>query len=317
MTETTAWFVDTDAGVDDAVALIVALQHDHLDWRAIFTVAGNTDVDKVNANVGHVLDLLRKDIPFYQGAARPFFQKIVRAEDIMGSDGLGNASGLLPPVEHLPAAGHAAYQLPALIHQASKSGKVVLIALGPLTNLALALRLSPEMVQQVDQLFVMGGAVYGQGNSTPVAEFNFYCDPEAAAVVFNAGFKEIWLLPWEVSVQQPMLWEQYNRLCSFDTPQSKFFHMIMQPTETFLRERDFHGLPLPDLLTIAIAMDPTLATTVRDAFVEIQYSKGPGYGLSAVDWNHQTGYTPNARVVTAVNADAIYGQLEQKLNQSS
>jgi purine nucleosidase len=204
MTETTAWFVDTDAGVDDAVALIVALQHDHLDWRAIFTVAGNTDVDKVNANVGHVLDLLRKDIPFYQGAARPFFQKIVRAEDIMGSDGLGNASGLLPPVEHLPAAGHAAYQLPALIHQASKSGKVVLIALGPLTNLALALRLSPEMVQQVDQLFVMGGAVYGQGNSTPVAEFNFYCDPEAAAVVFNAGFKEIWLLPWEVSVQQPM-----------------------------------------------------------------------------------------------------------------
>jgi purine nucleosidase len=93
--------------------------------------------------------------------------------------------------------------------------------------------------------------------------------------------------------------------------------MIMQPTETFLRERDFHGLPLPDLLTIAIAMDPTLATTVRDAFVEIQYSKGPGYGLSAVDWNHQTGYTPNARVVTAVNADAIYGQLEQKLNQSS
>jgi purine nucleosidase len=313
MTESTTWFIDTDAGVDDAVALLVCLQQDDFNCRAITTVAGNTDVEHVDGNVGRVLDLLQKDIPFYSGAARPFFQKIVRADDIMSADGLGGASSSLPPVEHLPLPEHAASQLPILIDEASKSSKISLITLGPLTNLALALRLFPAMIDQVDRLFVMGGAVYGQGNSSPVAEFNFFCDPEAAAVVFSAGFKEIWLLPWEVSVQQPLPWIHYQRMCDLDNSHGVFFRKITKATELFLKEFHFPGLPLPDLLTVAIAMDPTLATEVRDAYVEIQYSKGTGYGLSAVDWRNLTGKSPNARVVTAVNAEAIYDLLEQKL----
>jgi purine nucleosidase len=313
MTQSTAWIIDTDAGVDDAVALLVALQQDDFDCRAITTVAGNTDLANVNGNVGRVLDLLQRDVPFFAGAAGPFFQKIVRADDIMAADGLGGASELLPPVGHFPSPGHAAYQLSRLVNQAKNGSKISLITLGPLTNLALAVRLTPAVVDKVDRLFIMGGAVYGHGNSSPVAEFNFYCDPEAAAVVFNAGFRETWLLPWEVSVHQPLPWAHYERLCEFDNPTSRFFRMITQSTETFLRERDFPGLPLPDLLTAAIAIDPGLASQVQDCYVDIQFTKGTGYGLSSVDWHQLTGKAPNARVVTAVQADAIYALLEDRL----
>ncbi|HSV86525.1 MAG TPA: nucleoside hydrolase [Levilinea sp.] len=314
MTESTAWFIDTDAGVDDAVALLVCLQQDGFDCKAITTVAGNTSLENVNANVGRVLDLLKKDIPFYSGAGRPLFQNVVRAEDIMAADGLGGASASLPPVRHFPESEHAALRLPALIHQASKGSKIGLITLGPLTNLALAVRLFPEMAAQVDRLVVMGGAVYGQGNASPVAEFNFFCDAEAAAVVFNAGFKEIWLLPWEVSVQQPLSWAQFDRLCALDSDFGRFFQMTMQSSVQFLHKIGFSGLPLPDLLAAVIAMQPALARELRAVHVEIEYSQGPGYGLCAVDWHHLTGRAPNARVVTAVDADEIYALLEQKLS---
>lgn len=314
MTDSTTWFIDTDAGVDDAVALMVALRQEGFDCRAITTVAGNTELEHVNQNVGHVLDLLDKDIPFYSGASRPFFQHIVRAADIMAEDGLGGASAALPPVRRLPGEGHAALRLPQLVSEAAKSSKIGIITLGPLTNLAMALRLYPGMVEQVDRLFVMGGAVHGRGNSSPVAEFNVFCDPEAAAIVFNAGFKELWLLPWEVSVQQPLSWPQYERMCEIENSYGRFFRSINKATEIFLRERRFTGLPLPDLLTAAIALDPALAVEVCEAHVEIQYARGPGCGLSAVDWHHLTGKAPNARVVTAVNADAIYTLLEQKLS---
>jgi len=313
MTEPITWFIDTDAGVDDAVALLVCLQEDDFDCKAITTVAGNTTLKNVSENVGRVLDLLHKDIPIYAGADRPFFQKIVRADDIMAADGLGGVSAALAPVQHLPEAGHAAVELPRLIRRAAKGSKIGVITLGPLTNLALALRLYPEIVAQVSRLVVMGGAVYGQGNSSPVAEFNFFCDPEAAAVVFRAGFEEVWLLPWEVSVQQPQPWAHYERLCEFDTPYGRFFRMITRSTELFLRDRGFHGLPLPDLLAAAIAMRPELIKEYRTAHVEIQYAKGPAYGLSAVDWHHLTGKTPNTHVVTGVDADAIYELLAQTL----
>jgi purine nucleosidase len=313
MTESTAWLIDTDAGVDDAVALLVCLLDNNFDCLAITTVAGNTSLENVNANVGRVLDLLQKDVPFYAGAGRPILQKMVRAEDIMAADGLGGVSALLPPVQHFPEKEHAAIRLPALVRQATNGHKIGLITLGPLTNLALAVRMLPEIADRIDRLVVMGGAVYGHGNTSPVAEFNFFCDPEAAAVVFNAGFRELWLLPWEVSVQQPLSWAQYDRLCTLDSANSRFFQRIMQSSVTFLRKLGFVGLPLPDLLAAAIAMRPALASQYHDAHVEIQYSQGPGYGLCAVDWHNLTGKAPNARVVTAVDADAIYAMLEQSL----
>jgi purine nucleosidase len=313
MTAKTTYFIDTDAGVDDAIALLEVLQGVDFHCGAITTVAGNTDVHHVNRNVGCVLDLLQMDIPIYQGADRPMFQETVRADDIMGDDGLGGASSQLPDPHRQPADGHAVLHLPALIAQAAQSGSVNLITLGPLTNIALMIRLHPEMVQQVDRLVIMGGAIYGKGNSSPVAEFNFFCDPEAAAVVLSAGFNEVWLLPWEVSVQQPMLWDQYERIRGYSSPGGEFFRKITGATEAFLRALNFSGVPLPDLLAAAIAVDPALATGVHEAYVEVQYTKGTGYGLSAVDWHHLTRKVPNARVVTAVDADAIYARLEQKL----
>ncbi len=310
------WIVDTDAGVDDAVALICAIHRTDIAWAGLTSVSGNAPEELVAKNLCHILDWMGKDVPVFRGASAPFFRTPIRSLAFMGADGLGGVTPSLSPLCHSPSPGNAAIILPRLVKAARANGEVVLVAIGPLTNLALAVRLSPEMVSAVDRLVIMGGSVHAQGNTSPVAEFNIFSDPEAASIVFGAGFKETWLVPWETAIHHFLPWEKYDTFCALPGRNAGLFKRLTATTEEFLRRQlYFPGMVLPDLLAIAIALDPGIALDAPQVYVAVDVNKGIAHGLTAVDWNHTTGKQPNMRVVERLDAQHAYSFLTDALQQ--
>ena len=180
--------VDADIGIDDALALIVALKSKELRLEAITTVSGNVHVGKCTKNALGILELMdRKDVPAAKGASRPLKRELHTAEHVHGKDGLGD-SGLpepkIKPIDKVAA--------DVIIEKVARDpGEMTLVPIGPLTNIALAMEREPRLAEKVKEIVLMGGAYgvsrYGYGNATPVAEFNIYTDPEAARRVYESG----------------------------------------------------------------------------------------------------------------------------------
>jgi pyrimidine-specific ribonucleoside hydrolase len=176
-------YLDVDTGIDDAMAILLAVRHPALDVRGITTVVGNVDLEQVTRNTIQVLDVAgRDDIPVVQGAERPLIEPARSAAMVHGDDGLGGAN--LPPPSRQPTSYDAVAYLRDELLAASEP--VTIIALAPLTNIALLLNNAPEVKPKIKEIALMGGAVE-VGNATPVAEFNIYHDPEAADIVFRSG----------------------------------------------------------------------------------------------------------------------------------
>jgi purine nucleosidase len=176
--------IDCDPGIDDAFALVFAHGHPELALCGITTVAGNVGLDKTTDNALRVRDYLGMgDVPVVAGCPAPLQRAVLRAGHVHGESGLGAAT--LPPASGGPAVGHAVDYLAETI--GADPGQITLIATGPLTNIALAVRRYPSLVSQVRNFVIMGGSA-GRGNVTPAAEFNIAADPEAAAIVFGAGW---------------------------------------------------------------------------------------------------------------------------------
>ena len=194
--------IDTDAGVDDAIALMLALGDSNTKVEAVTTVAGNVDVDRVTHNVGIVLDRMGADAPIFHGCDRPLIGERIHAAGVHGEDGLGDSN--LPPSKRAVHSQHAALAMARLARE--RPGELSLVALAPLTNVALAMRLDASFAANLKSVTVMGGAVQAQGNSSPVAEFNVLADPEAAKIVLGAGVADLSLLSWETTVKYPVPW---------------------------------------------------------------------------------------------------------------
>jgi purine nucleosidase len=176
--------IDCDPGIDDALALVFAHGHPGLELGGITTVAGNVGLDATTANALAVRDYLGMgDVPVVAGSPAPLLRPALDAREVHGSSGLGAAS--LPAPSSRPEDGHAVDYLGEVI--GAEPGRITLIAIGPLTNIALAVRRYPRLVTQVSDFVIMGGSA-GRGNVTPAAEFNIGADPEAAAIVFSAGW---------------------------------------------------------------------------------------------------------------------------------
>jgi purine nucleosidase len=176
--------IDCDPGIDDALALVLAHGHPDLDLVGITTVAGNVGLDQTTDNALRIRDFLgMRDVPVVAGAPGPLVRPPIHARQVHGTSGLGAAR--LPAASSGPADGHAIDFLAAAI--GAEPGQITLVATGPLTNIALAVRRYPELVSQVSDFVIMGGSAT-RGNVTPAAEFNIGADPEAAAVVFGAGW---------------------------------------------------------------------------------------------------------------------------------
>lgn len=301
--------VDTDAGVDDAIALLMILAYPGARLMAVTTVSGNVAEEHVARNVCLILDQLGGSAPVYRGCDRPLMGGILRAGGIHGEDGLGNIAQTLPHPKFRPQDERAA---PALVRLGRENaGKFTLLALGPLTNLALALRLDPDFAQNVARLVVMGGAIEARGNASVAAEFNILADPEAAAIVFEAGFPELWLLSWETTLKYPMAWERYQRLAAKETCQAAFFGQITAYTAHLLRNNfSAPGFLLPDPLAAAVALHPEVVLNAPHAAVSIELVGKLGRGLTSVDWRGLSGQPPNTYVVTELDEGKFFDLLE-------
>src|SRR5262245_8171434 len=297
--------IDTDVGVDDAVALLMALAD--ADWEivGIAGVSGNVGLDHVMRNICTVLDMADAgDIPVFRGADRPLLAQPHHAASVHGDDGLGDVGfpATSRQIEREPAA-------QALVRLAREQPGATLIALGPLTNVALALALEPDLPNMLGQTVLMGGAVRGLGNASAVAEFNIYADAEAAAMVFNRGMNPT-VLSWEVTVETPILWDQWDHLLDCG-PIGRFFVAPMIKTlATRTRERWRPGILMPDPLAMAAVLDPECATSYT-ATVAVDTGASAARSMTAVDRRVYVDRPHNARIIATIDQERFEVLLER------
>jgi len=302
---TTKLIIDTDCGVDDAIAILMALADPAIEVIGITCVEGNVPLDLVMRNVAIVLDAAgAKTIPIFRGAARPLVGMSVHAHGVHGNDGLGDAGFPLSTRLVDPESG-----ILALVHMVTENPGCGLVALGPLTNLALALAIEPNLPDLLSATVIMGGAVQGTGNTTPVAEFNIYADPEAAAMVFGRGLNPT-ILTWEATLASPVLWAEWERLLNCGTVGRHFIKAITASNSSRAHERARLGILMPDPLAMGVFLDPSCATTYS-AMLEVDTSHGIARGLTALDRYGITGRPSNTQIVSAVDQSKFGALLER------
>lgn len=255
--------IDTDPGLDDALALLLALCSRALDVRAITTVAGNVPLERCTENALRVLEVLgtRLAPPVYAGSATPLSPPVARAEYVHGADGVGGFAAKYP-VRHLrPEKAHAVDALVELARQHPNA--LTLVALGPLTNIAAACRLDPESMATIREVVVLGGSADGRGNATPHAEFNFYADAIAAQEVVKSGLP-VTLVGLSVTESAPLSRQRYyERVDGMPpSPVRQFLGDIGGSFFDFCRRhRGVDACPLHDPLAVAATIDRSLVRT--------------------------------------------------------
>jgi len=304
--------IDTDPGIDDALALLLALHSPDASVEAITTVAGNVPVDRATGNVFRILDVVRPAaMPrVARGADAPLKRPLVTAAHVHGDDGLGNLDRFIEPDGRLryPALPQSLEMLDAadlILEMADRFGKeLVVVALGPLTNLAVAHGRDARRLSRVGRILVMGGAVVVSGNVTPAAEFNFYVDPEAAAAVFG-GELPLELVPLDVTrrvlLRQRVLAERLSRCPS---PVARFVSDFTLHGFAFGAEHGDRGIALHDPLAVGVALDPSLVRFGR-LHVEIECEGRITRGMSVADRRRIESHRkrhPNCCVAMSVDA---------------
>jgi purine nucleosidase len=312
MTEPLRLIIDTDAGVDDALALMLALTAPGVEVAAITTVTGNVHVDLVVPNVATVLDLCAADVPFYRGAELPLLAEW-EAEDpiVHGTDGMGDWPGRVTSARR-PQPEHAVLALLDLVNRAP--GQYTLVTLGPLTNIALAVRLDPTFPGKLKNWVCMGGTIEGRGNTRYIAaEWNMFCDPEAAAIAF-ATLPDCTLVSWEATLYNPIPIEEYDRLAALKTARGRFFHGITHATRDFAAGlRGASGFLIPDPLAMAAALDPALIAEQYRAYVAVELNGRYARGQTVIDHEARFGKAPNASIVTRLHMPGVVAQFDRAL----
>lgn len=298
--------LDTDPGQDDALAILLALASPELDVLAVHAVAGNVPVAQAAVNARRVCALAgRTDVPVRAGAAGPLVFPLETAEFVCGPDGLAGHD--LPPPTAPLAPGHAAVELCRLLR--AQPEPVTLLMLGPLTNLALALRLDPGIAPHVARVVLMGGS-RDTGNMTPAAEFNAYVDPHAMAVVLAAGWPVV-MLGLHVTLQAVASAANLHAFGAMGTATGRAVHgWLARPRPGGLGGGAGH--PMHDPLVVAWLLWPDLFTG-RDCHVAVECGPGTLRGRTTVDWRGRTGLPTNAHVPGAVDAPAVFARLIERL----
>src|SRR3954453_8557431 len=298
--------IDCDPGHDDAMALMLAVASPELDLVAVTTVAGNQTLDRVTANAIRVLDVVdARHIPVAAGADRGLIHTANTAGDVHGETGLDGPD--LPPASREPEPVHAV----ELIATKLREQRLTLIAIGPLTNIALLLATHPELSGQIERIVIMGGAI-GLGNVTPSAEFNVWADPEAAYRVFTSGL-DITMVGLDVTHRAMLSAERADALRETGRAGA-----VVADLHAFYRQ--FHervyghsDTPVHDALAVAHVIRPDVITT-EHLPVEIDITQGPCRGRTIVDQLGRTGNAPNALVATDVQAAAFIDLLTARIS---
>lgn len=293
MTARIPLLIDTDPGVDDALALLMAFNAPGHDVVGLTIAAGNVGLEHTVRNALKLCEVAgRGDIPVFPGCAEPLLHPARDAAYVHGRDGFGDTGHA--PAARGPESEHAALAILRLSH--AHAGRLLLVALGPLTNLALALRLDPSLPQRIARIVVMGGSVTAHGNITAAAEFNIAFDPEAARIVFTA-FPRIDLSDWEATLAHALAHADVDRWLQADSPRARFYADISRQTRS--RAADSRGgrWASADSLAMAHALQPEGAMEVIERPVAIELEGRHTRGATVVDWNRQGGAPDNAAIL--------------------
>ncbi|MGD8858077.1 MAG: nucleoside hydrolase [Chloroflexota bacterium] len=276
---TRRFIIDTDTASDDAVAIMMALREAQVQVEAITVVYGNLPVEQGSVNARFTVELCGKDTPVYEGATRGLIRTPTFAYWFHGQDGMGNMH--YPAPTSPPADGHAVDELIRRFKE--EPGQIDLITLGPLTNVALALRQEPRLAEWVRACYVMGGNACSIGNVTPAAEFNIWCDPEAAKIVFDSGMK-ILMVGWENCRGEAALNDSERQMAlDFGTELARFtIDSNRSATQANMAAFGEPGLTLPDPITVAIALNPAVCTARSWHHVDVALHE-PTRGMTVVD----------------------------------
>jgi len=307
--------IDCDPGQDDAVALFLAMSSpDELDLLGITTVAGNVPLALTERNARMICDIAaREDMPVFAGCGEPLVRAAITAEYVHGETGIDGIDVFDPmtPLQDI----HAVDFIIEMLFAANKR-KVTLVPTGPLTNIAAAIGRSPDIVERIDEIVIMGGAMREGGNRTPSAEFNIMADPHAADIVLNSGVA-ITMMSLDVTHQVLSTEARVARIGALNNPVAdatvgmlSFFHRY--DTQKYSSS----GTPLHDPCTVAFLLQPELFKT-KLCNVSVEKESELTIGHTAVDFWHVTDKPRNVSWAYDVDADGFYDLLTKRLARFS
>jgi pyrimidine-specific ribonucleoside hydrolase len=310
VTTPTPLIIDTDPGVDDAVAIMLALTSPEVELRAVTTVFGNVPLEATTTNAGRILALCgRSDVPVAVGAARPLVHpQRERAESWHGGDGLGGRADSLPdPAAEVDPRGAVGLMADVL---RSASGPVTIAPIGPLTNVALLLAVHPELVSRIARIVWMGGAL-GAGNTTGVAEFNAHCDPEAAHRVLTQSGVPVTMVPLDLTLRCPAGPDWLEGLMSAGPRCAELAKVIAHYRAAYRTRYGMDAVAVHDAVAVLEAVLPgTLRTTAMP--IEVACDLGPARGATVA----VAGDGAAVHVALDADTDAVLAEILERLRRS-
>ncbi len=293
--------LDCDPGCDDAVAITLATKHPLFDLRAITVTAGNHILEKTAQNALKVCSYLEIDnVPIAAGMSGPIIRKQVIADHIHGETGLGDIDfdEIRIQLDHR----HAVTLIIEILSESNVD--ITFVATGPLSNLAMAMRLAPKIIPKIRQIVLIGGS-YQLGNITPAAEFNIYADPEAAHIVFNSG-RPIVMIGLSITDKVLFKKEVATRIASIDNKAATLFTKVMDFYTKSNKQIFGHEVsPLYDPAAITYLIDPAIFKT-KLMNVEIELKSEQSYGRTHCDFYGTLGKPANAEVATDLDSDRYW-----------
>lgn len=282
--------LSTDPGIDDAVAIVLALFSDELEVKLICPTFGNVSLEHTKANTEKLLTLFKKAPEVVLGSSRPLLREAIDASEIHGESGMDGYD--FPAANIFTDESRTAV---AAMHEiVSQEEQSILVGIGPLTDIALFIHLYPQDLPKLERIVVMGGSL-GRGNYGVLSEFNFAADPEAAKIVFNSGVP-IQVAPLEVGNQAKIMPEVTNKIRSF----GEIGEMIYQLFTKYRSGSLSAGLNMYDALAIALILKPEMFEIVATR-IEIETNATLTYGASLIDLENYLNLPANAEVAVSVN----------------
>jgi len=300
--------IDTDPGVDDALTFLLALASPEIQLEALTTTQGNVTVDAATRNALSILELCNAShIPVAAGSVLPLVQPLRASTDVHGTSGIGDAK--LPKPKSKPVPQHAVDYL--IERVLAEPNEISIFPIGPLTNVAMAIRKEPRVAKAVKELVIMGGAIQENGNATPLAEFNIFIDPHAAHIVFHSGIP-ITLIPLDVTHKCILTLEHVHRLLKVNSPITTFFKDAVEFYVRYSLDKGFTGSALHDPLTLATIIMPELLT-LKEYYVDVDHSGGVAMGKTFADIFNVTKMPVNMKVAMDVRGDDFIELFMQRM----
>lgn len=308
MDERIPLLIDTDPGVDDALALLLAFADPRHRLLGLAIAAGNVGLRHTVANALKLCEVAGVDVPVFPGCPVPLLHAAEDASYVHGQDGFGDTG--YAPAARAAQSEHAALAIIRLARE--HEGRLLLVTLGPLTNLALAVRLDPDLPSRIGRLVVMGGAVTGLGNTSIPAEFNIAFDPEAADVVFRA-FPRFEIVDWEAVMRHGLEHAHVEAWLAAGDARGRFYEHISRANRA--RPADHRGgrWLSADALAMAAALQPEGVLRAEERFLGVELEGRLSRGATLVDWQRRTGRPANARIVMDYDQARFEAQLRAAL----